>query len=246
MKKFMNKKLAVIAVAVLLFSGSVTLYTALGGNSDDYVVNNFFPSDISTAVEENGNENENSVDEESLSWEPDSYDDSIYTAQKRVSVANVNVSHENNADAYIRVCMIPRWVYKNEDGTEVDVISSSKYTGVGNLTSVVIAEDNTLDMGEITFRLAEDWREHWIFNSNDGYFYYKKIVKPGESTTLLLDSLSISKDILDNADDGVYLKVDIISDSIQTVGGALESRWGSSGIEIDADSEDALLKLKEG
>jgi hypothetical protein len=53
--------------------------------------------------------------------------------------------------------------------------------------------------------------------------------------------VSISKDVLQ---DGVNLQVDVLSDAIQTVGGALDGeygRWQESGVIIGDDGE---LKLE--
>ena len=91
-------------------------------------------------------------------------------------------------------------------------------------------------MGNVTFTLDSGWETHWFWNPTDGYFYYRAVVEPGKTTELLLESVSISSDtysILETYD--IQLEVDVLADSIQTKGGALDARWTKAGVTIDTD-----------
>lgn len=69
----------------------------------------------------------------------------------------------------------------------------------------------------------------WVYNSNDGFYYYTKSVKPGETTENLLgSSISPDEDTVENA----HLEVTVIHQSIQAEG------MGATGA-VDAFSKAA-------
>lgn len=245
-----NKKFfGVIVVPMVLVSG-LTIVALYNYKSIKSAENNFIPSEITNAVQENGDGNENPVSQKDLSWVLDE-NNSCYTAEKQVNILNVDVDGENNTDAYIRVCMIPRWIRTvwetdTSQKTEIDVTNVAGYTEFGNLTDVKIDEKtNTYIMGDVIFKLADNWSENWIYNEKDGYFYYKNIVPPDGTTEMLLENVSISKDTYNRIDDDIFLRIDIISDSIQTEGGAPDARWAASGIAIDNSDVSRPLIKKE-
>jgi hypothetical protein len=250
-----------LAGIIVVSACGITIRAVYNYKAIKSIDNNFTPAQISIAVQENGNDNENPVyissDDEAnaLKWVADT-EGNTYTATKKVKIKNLNLEDENNADAYIRVCMIPRWirrVYVDTDGnmydtkpkdtecTEqyIDITTSSQYSASGSLTDIKI-NNNTFSMGDVTFALNEKWSDNWIFNSKDGYFYYKNIVSPEDTssddptgiTELLLESVSISKAVYDSMGDNIFLRVDIMADAIQTEGDAVANRWGSSGITV--------------
>lgn len=247
-KSRLKKLFCIIAVPIVLISG-FTIFAIYNHKSIKSAENNFIPSEITNAVQENGDDNENPVSQKTLTWTLDG--GNYYTATKEVKILNVDVAGENHTDAYIRVCMIPRWVRTVRETdtsheTEIDVTNAAGYTGFGNITDIKIDENtNTYTMGDIEFKLADDWSANWIYNEKDGYFYYKKIVPPGGTTEILLENVSISKEKYERIDEDIFLRVDIISDSIQTEGGALDARWAASGITIDTTDASGLLIKKE-
>ena len=38
---------------------------------------------------------------------------------------------------------------------------------------------------------------NWVYNTSDGYYYYKKVLKEGQSTTPLFSGFSVNKDLVD-------------------------------------------------
>ena len=68
--------------------------------------NQFLPAEISLAVVENGEENTDYKLMNQLNWEKV---DNNYETDKKIEIANLDKADENNTDAYIRVCIIPRW-----------------------------------------------------------------------------------------------------------------------------------------
>jgi hypothetical protein len=171
-----------------------------------------------------------------------------------VQVTNLNQDEANNAAAYVRVCILPRWVTTMEGtNTQVDVQCSAvglSEIGALNsakvLTALSVTDAHTYTLGDVTFTLDEHWKEYWFFNSADGYFYYKKPLELGDSTAVLLNNVSISNDtyikLLDSDSKEtqetqvISLVVDVLSDAIQTEGGAVEQRWSSAGVTINDDT----------
>lgn len=236
-----KKKIPYIVVALIVILSVSVVLAVYHYKSIKSAENDFLPAEISNAVQENGDNNENPISEKELQWQPDNEDTpSAYTAEKKVCIKNVDAEDENNTDAYIRVCIIPRWVrtvYLDADGnevdeqhavttTETDITNVAAYGGFGNLTDIQIDEEaQTYQMGAVTFQLDKNWNANWTYNEADGYFYYKNAVPPGGTTEMLLESVSISQKTYTEMENTVFLRVDILSDSIQTEGGAVESRW---------------------
>jgi hypothetical protein len=100
-----------------------------------------------------------------------------------------------------------------------------------DLTTISIGEDNSYTLGDVTFTLVKDWDKYWVFNQNDGYFYYKYVVPVGEKTTQLLQSVSIADtDLYRYSNDPITLRVDVLADSVQALGGAFDSVWTDVGL----------------
>lgn len=226
------KIFSVCTAIVVLAALAVIVYAIVNSKANKTVKNDFYPAEISIAVQENGELNENPQTTKKLEWTADGEN---FKAKKQVKILNADKDGENNADAYIRVCLVPHWTVTLEDGTEADIASTKEITSFGNYPTNI--EGNTFTMGDVTFNLSSDWKSSWIYNSTDGYFYCKNIVSIGDSTSQLLDSISMTKEAYEKISDGVNLRVDVLSDAIQTEGGAVDARWSKSGIKIGADKQ---------
>ena len=227
------------------------IYAAISSKLVKTVENEFNPDEITLAVVENNDSNTASTVTKAISWSEDSSSTPTkYTATKKIQITNVDESDTNNADAYIRVALIPSYIsnviYTDENNTEqeqeVSVISGNyELSGFGELTDITI-NNNTFTMGNVTFTLDSEWEDRWFFNHTDGYFYYREIVEPGETTDPLLANVSILSDTYNILKTyGMQLEVDVITDAIQTQGGALDARWTDAGVTIDTDDT-----LKQG
>lgn len=265
--------IGITSFGVFLSVGMGTIYAVnyVETKNQKNAENRFVPSVIKTAVQEEGGIEDGGGNTEAeysneYAWEKDVGGDGtdIYTAPKKVKILNVNNTNENNADAYIRVCIIPGWVCEmgiggaddSKEGSaddseaapvDIDVTNYAGLSDFGTLTRISIS-DNVYAMGDVTFTLADDWSDNWIFNSQDGYFYHKTMVKPGETTGRLLEKVSVTEGTMEamNAA-GVSLKVDVLVDSIQTEAGALAARWGGPetlGIEaVQEEDGNTVLQL---
>ena len=224
-----------IAVTIIAAIGIVTAF-AVTESLHKERDNKFVPAMISLAVIENNNSNTDYNLVNNLNWEES---DNEYTANKLVEIANLNKDDENNADAYIRVCIIPRWTADIKTGTDpiksISVDVDMPIEDFGSLTGINLEDTSTsYTMGAVTFNLAENWNENWFYNEKDGYFYYRKIVPYGDKTTTLLNSVTVSaetKELLDALD--TKLTVDILADGIQSEGQAVGTMW--KNIKVDSD-----------
>ncbi len=232
------RKKCFVAICVILSLALVSTVVVFAVAKLTKTVSNKFTSDeITVAVVENGDDNSDPETATELTWEQDS---GSYTADKEVQIKNVDEDDVNNADAYIRVALIPSYNATVEVSTlssvDVEVITPSySLKSFGELTDITIS-GNQFTMGDVTFTLADNWDDYWIFNDADGYFYYKAILSPGTTTEPLLKSVSISSDVYSIliAND-IELEVDVIADSIQTLGGAVDARWSDANISISSD-----------
>ena len=109
----------------------------------------------------------------------------------------------------------------NQINTEVSEIqgyqsdaSYSDETSITNTASVdcyirvFVAIDST--MVSIDFEYDS---QNWVYNQDDGYYYYKYAIKPNESTTPLFDEISIR-----NVEIKETFEVLIYSESVQSYG----------------------------
>lgn len=68
-----------------------------------------------------------------------------------------------------------------------------------------------------------DWIEH------DGWFYYKGIVNPGETTPLVFSEVEIVGDKIDNAYLGKTLTLSVRAHAVQSENNPVENPWKASG-----------------
>lgn len=88
----------------------------------------------------------------------------------------ITVTNTGNVDAAVRISMQEKWV--NANGNVISGLIDSN----GNLTN------NTNSEHAAIINIADDcnWQE------DNGYYYYKHILKPGETTTALTDSVTFN------------------------------------------------------
>lgn len=168
-----------------------------------HAMNRLKPTKITVSVEEDrfdSSPNENGV------------------VTKHVQV--VNGTGPNAVAAYVRVTLVPHWV--NSAGQDVlGSVSSSDLRGLS-------ISGNSFTVGGLTYVLAEDWAEHWFYNGADGCFYYREALAPGAKTTYLLKEVQIDKAFADAVYPGKNVAIDVLTDSVQTEGGAVAKLWGAS------------------
>jgi hypothetical protein len=214
-KKFniSKKQLLLVTVLTALVIIMATVFAVVLSKKE--VENNFTNANLSVAVLEDN------VVNGVATFKADGDD---YTALKGVSVKNTSYG-ANAAQEYIRVCIIPKFMNISDDGTMQTAVMDESDNGA----FPTAVSNNSYTMSGVTFNLDEAWASSWSYKN--GYFYYNTAVTSGETTAKLLESVAIPKAVLDNyTQNGLKLKVVVLADAIQTVGGAVESRWADSGL----------------
>lgn len=98
-------------------------------------------------------------------------------------------------------------------------------------------KDNTaVSSTDLTLNLnTKDW-----LKGNDGYYYYRHIFKSGATTTDLLQSVTLNKDLADDKA-GQGFTVNVTSDAVQTTNGAWQDTWN-----VTKDNDLEVYNLLEG
>ena len=188
----------------------VAALAAIGGTfayySAEQTFNNPFDTiNYSTSSTEKFNPNGDNKD-----WKPGS------TVEKKVFATNTG-----DGDVWVRIKFDEKWTrgdnvlvfdhsvelygdnyqFGSKDGLEkfgvagyaITAGDSSKHQGVGKeyKTDGLVNKDT----GSVVMKnLVANWGDNWAFNEGDGYFYYKKVLKTGDETELLLDSVTLCAD----------------------------------------------------
>ncbi len=215
----MNKRTKKIILLSITICVAVAIIAFAAGRSSKQVENSFAPASASIGIIENG-----STIEDTTNNVPFETKDNDFVAKKKVQIQNP--SGANSIPVFVRVCIFPKFYVNQEDGiqTQLAVFGDAFPASVSG---------NSFTMGDVTFNLTDDWSKNWYYDG--GYFYYigknddgvVGVLDVGEETPLLLESVSVDKVKYnsDYLDKGAKLKVVVIADSIQTVGGAVDENW---------------------
>ncbi len=130
---------------------------------------------------------------------------------KRVSL------QARDGDVYVpgvaRAMLVPYFL--NADGDYVN----------GNLDQMTKPVNNVMRLGIVKLIFAENWEDNWFFK--DGYFYYNRVLQPGETTAQLLERVWVTDQSSENGEKyrDAELKLEVIASIIQAEGGAPEAKW---------------------
>lgn len=128
--------------------------------------------------------------------------DSRGTTKKDVKIQNTG-----DTEAFIRASIVITWQRYNETTQMYEVCYDSP-----------TSDDYVIDLN------SSDW-----FLGSDGYYYYKNSVKPGLTTSNLINSIT---PVNTNTPEGYGLCVEILSSAIQYVpASAVESAWPAVQVE---------------
>jgi len=114
----------------------------------------------------------------------------------------------NTNDVVVRALVVPV-VYDKATATVAESSFDSINDGPAAATWVI---------GDLTIYMADQWSDHWFFNG--GYFYYKKIIKPGGATEPLITGAALSNS---GYYDSKELTVEIFAEGIDAEN---MSEWG--------------------
>ena len=153
------------------------------------------------------------------------------------------VGAKNTGDypVMVRIKMDEVWRQKDANGVIQDIISHASTEGDGFAAIAIGTEGvgygNEFDADQIDDfdglvqgdesvvrkNLAKDFSVDWTYNANDGYWYYNKILAPGQTTGNLLESITLASDI----DLGFYTQKDwyATGDSSMTQADVKDEAW---------------------
>lgn len=133
------------------------------------------------------------------------------------------VGAKNTGDypVMVRIKMDEVWRRKDANGPTQDIISHystegdefaaieiGTKDGYGNEFDADQADDDdglvNGDKSVVRKNLAAGFAKDWTYNANDGYWYYNKILAPGQTADNLLESITLASDI----DLGHYIQKD--------------------------------------
>lgn len=110
----------------------------------------------------------------------------------------------------------------NSDGT-LDKNKSASFDNPDNLTKAEYMRakvipilrnadgSNVSSMPNISIQYTED--ENWVKEGD--YYYYTKVVLPGESSTELFTDIKINDETLSNMEEGQYIEISVLVDTIE-------------------------------
>jgi hypothetical protein len=84
---------------------------------------------------------------------------------------------------------------------------------------------NAIVMGDITLHFASGWNTNWFYR--DGFFYYKKVLNTGETTTQLLSGVTLTSNTpaMVAKYQNIVVQIEVMSDVLQPNQDAL-TLWG--------------------
>ena len=203
--KHQKKKAGIYGIAVTIVLALAATFTIMYLTSLTPTVTNAF-----SVGEGDVNIVEPGVDPGNVPWGTD-------TKPVRLEIP----SGDSNIPGVVRAMVIP--------------VLKDKETGEGSdgeLGSLTEPTGNTLVVGDITLHFADDWSSNWFYK--DGYFYYKRVLKPGEQTTNLLSGVTLTDGSLSQEYADLTVEIEVLADVLQIDGDAPEKEWnvsvGSNGI----------------
>lgn len=128
--------------------------------------------------------------------------------------SEVSVKNTGSVRAYIRAAILVNWV----SAEDAEVFSAAAPT----------AKDYS-----VTYNTTD-----WVYREEDGYYYYRDPVEPGEATAVL-----IQKCVPLTQRSGYRLSVDVVASAIQAEGTtadgvpAARDAWGIDPAALDAEGE---------
>lgn len=124
-----------------------------------------------------------------------------------------NQAGPDSVPGFVRALLVPTIVSK-ENGQQTEA-------KLGALSEPV---SNRMVLGDIELVFVSDWKTNWFYK--DGYFYYRNMLNPGESTTNLLSGVVLSSTGKAENFAKVDVKVNVLADIIQYGDAPAAAAWG--------------------
>ncbi len=230
----MNKKRLIIVASLVMAVALVTASTTMAYqmNRANPVKNVFVPGTITPDIHENSGSTPAAsmiIPTESCGYAP-----------KKVQLQNVDNTESGGHPiaAYFRAQLVPALRDSNGNNLGGDFVMSKP-----NGNKIVFEPFKNSSSPDkcglkITLEFEPGWSNNWFYSSTSNCFYYKKSVDPGAKTDFLLSRVKFEG----TADWTVWrdcFQLDILTDSIQTLGAIQDGVWP----EVKVNS-DKILELK--
>ncbi|MGG7097116.1 BsaA family SipW-dependent biofilm matrix protein [Clostridium sardiniense] len=140
----------------------------------------------------------------------------------------VSIKNTGKNPVIVRVIINPQWDEEKDES--------------GKVTKLTTSASN-----QVQLNFANTWKEDWI-KDNDGYYYYNKILNPGESTSDLLKSISLKNNISQEDIESFKnrsFSVNVSSEAIQVNKEALRKEWNINNT-ISDKTMDKLDEIIDG
>ena len=122
-----------------------------------------------------------------------------------------NPTGEGMVPGVVRALIVPELL------KEGDVVS-------GDLADLSEPVSNQMILGDFTLHFAADWAANWFFK--DGYFYYRTVLDPGETTSLLLTGVTLTDQEKAEEYEDIDVQIHVFSDILQSEGDGAGIEWG--------------------
>lgn len=198
-------------VVQLSLVAAIFFSTTAGTMSYEFVASPSIVNDF-TIGSAQVNINEPGVDPNAVQWGG---------SNKKVTVS----IPDGKAEGVVRVLVVP--VLKTLTG---EIIGQSM---LGSLSEPV---SNKIVMGDITLNFDPNWQNEWLYM--DGYFYYRRVLQPGETAQHLLTGVTLTNPTPAKLADyqNIRVEIEVTADVIQAIGGA-PSVWG-----LTVNADDTVVK----
>ena len=135
------------------------------------------------------------------------------------SASSKPVYVENAADSVpsvVRVTLVP--VFTDEATGEVASVSVKPLSA---------PQGHRIELGDITLVFSGDWGDSWFYR--DGWFYYKEVLDPGQTTEKLHAGVTLTNDTpeMRTKYQNIKIEIEVFSESLQAEGAA-PSQWNLS------------------
>ena len=206
--------IVVVAVIFLFLATTAGVSYALLKTKTQTVINDFDSAAVNIGIVETDYDNNEAVYEDMDVKERGRYNtgaDNINneylritkkhnTQQKSVSIKNITSEDYPTTDTCVRVRLIPSVVYDYSEK---------------NIEEGIAGQTVCMDMKEKVIFDYNEESDNWEFreltdDNNDGYYYYKEYLKPGEVTDKLIEGVTYTGDIPDNA----HFELMVLADGI--------------------------------
>ena len=219
----MKKKPSIpLTVGILILFLTPFAVTALMLRSAERI-NAFRPAEQEIVISENGSKAV-ATQEKVIEWSANTNASGNHVAAKEIQLGE----NCNPNGGYLRVRLVPTWV--DASGCVVSGVEDVTDIRHIELSGDALLFKDSNDEAIITVNLDADWAAEWktVADANDDVEYFESLlpVKSGDAQKKLVSSVEISDDILQKAQaKNVFLRIDVLADTIQTSGNAKTDRW---------------------